>query len=68
MKLSGVLNFIMPLFYLVSGILLLSNKNFLQFSNYQRIGGGVLLIIYGIYRLHRSIIKLKDINDEKNNN
>lgn len=68
MKLSGVLNFIMPLFYLFSGILLLSNKNFLQFSNYQRIGGGVLLIIYGIYRLHRSIIKLKDINDEKNNN
>lgn len=68
MKLSGVLNFIMPLFYLVSGIILLSNKNFLQFSNYQRIGGGVLLIIYGIYRLHRSIIKLKDINDEKNNN
>jgi hypothetical protein len=58
---------IMVLAYLGFGVFILFfSKNILELKDFQRIGLGVVLIIYGTYRSYRAY-KKNFINNEKEN-
>lgn len=55
----------MPVIYFGSGIFLLLGKNIFNFSEFQKIGLGIILVAYGLMRFYFAIKKMKE---EKNEN
>jgi hypothetical protein len=65
MSISIIARTIMGVIYLGSGIFLLVGNNIFNFTDFQKYGLGVVLVIYGIYRLYISLKKIKEIQNEE---
>jgi|OpeIllAssembly_1097287.scaffolds.fasta_scaffold80237_2 hypothetical protein len=64
MTIKDIANIVMAMIYLGSGCFLLLGENIFNFSELQKIGLGVLLILYGLFRLYGFMNKRKgSIND-----
>lgn len=62
MTLSIITRITMAIIYLGCGMFLLIGNNIFDFADFQKYGLGVLLLVYGIYRL---FIALKEIKESK---
>ena len=53
--------------YLGAGMFLILGKNIFNFSDFQRIGLGLILLTYGTFRTYSSIKKIRDQEEENEN-
>lgn len=60
-KILKILNFIIPFCYIAMGCVLLTDL-FDNISRGIRIVFGIIIIIYGIYRIYRACAKTRDIS------
>ncbi|HEX9250814.1 MAG TPA: hypothetical protein VF870_01160 [Ignavibacteriaceae bacterium] len=60
MTVKEISNIVMAIVYLGSGGFLVLGENIFNFSELQKIGLGVLLILYGLFRVYSFIKKLKE--------
>ncbi|HCY77529.1 MAG TPA: hypothetical protein DHV28_16560 [Ignavibacteriales bacterium] len=64
MGLSEIANTAMAIVYLACGTFLLVGKNIFNFSDFQKIGLGCLLVLYGLFRIYSLLKKRKQQNDK----
>lgn len=60
MTVKEISNIVMAMIYLGSGVFLLLGESIFNFSEIQKIGLGVLLIFYGLFRVYSYIKKIKE--------
>lgn len=64
-NLSAIVNIIMAILYMVSGVFLLLGENIFDFSQFQKSGLGILLILYGLFRTISFLKKSREQNDDE---
>ncbi len=63
MSISDIINIVMAIAYMGSGVFLILGENIFNFSDFQKLGLGSLLILYGFFRLYSFIKKSKERNE-----
>ena len=56
----SVLGFVMSVLYIGLGVYLIAAENVFNFSNFQRVGFGVILISYGSFRFYVALKKKRE--------
>jgi hypothetical protein len=64
MTISILARTVMAVIYLGCGIFLLIGNNIFNFTDLQKYGLGVILVVYGIFRVFISIKKIKETQNE----
>lgn len=65
LNLSAIVNIIMAIIYMASGVFLLLGENIFNFSEFQKSGIGILLILYGLFRTLNFLKKSREQKDDE---
>jgi hypothetical protein len=61
---SIIIGFTISVVYIGLGVFILIADSFFSFSSFQRLGFGLILIIYGIFRFYRTMKKKRESRAE----